>query len=162
MSLSSPHPLITSCGSNPYEINKSIIQLKMLSGRYRCDKLLSNFHPSNSPKCQLSCDSPDSFGDLPHLLIHCSSLATRRSVLYEYWDSIASKHPACSLIVTNMKLAPESILVQFILDCSVIPEVATLADLHGDVVLATLFRLTRTFCYSIHRERLKILNRWRF
>ena len=109
MSLSCPHPLVTSCGSNPYEINKSIIQLKMLSGRYRSDKLLSHFHPTNSPKCQLSCDSPNSFGDLPHLLVHCSSLAHRRTVLFKYWDTIASTNPPCSLIVDKSHFNPISI-----------------------------------------------------
>ena len=33
MSLDAPHPILTTCGSNPYEINKSICQLKFLSGR---------------------------------------------------------------------------------------------------------------------------------
>ena len=133
----------------------------MLSGRYRSDKLLSNFHPTNSPNCQLSCDSPNTFGDVPHLLVHCSSLAHRRTVLFEYWDAIVSRNPACSLIVDQMKLAPPALFTQFLLDCSVIPEVISLVQIHGEDVLATLFKLTRTWCYSIHRERLKILKRWR-
>ena len=64
MSLSIPHPLITTCGSNPYEINKGIVQLKFLSGRYRTDRLLSHFQPSSPKTCQLSCDRPDATGDL--------------------------------------------------------------------------------------------------
>ena len=161
MSLHRPHPLITTCGSNSYEVNKCVIQLKMLSGRYRSDSLLSNFHPSNSSQCQLACDSPESSGDLPHLLIHCSSLAYRRSVLFDYWKSLAAKNPVCSSLVSQMISASAEILIQFILDCSAIPEVASLVLIHGDQHLALLFKMTRTFCYSIHRERLKLLNRWR-
>ena len=133
----------------------------MLSGRYRSDSLLSNFHPSNSPKCQLACDSPDSLGDLPHLLLHCSSLAYRRTVLFDYWKSLAAKNPECSSLVNSMISAAAEIQIQFILDCSAIPEVASLALIHGDQPLALLYKMTRTFCYSIHRERLKLLNRWR-
>ena len=39
MSLTQTHPMFTSCGSNSYEVSKAIIQAKMLSGRYRTDKL---------------------------------------------------------------------------------------------------------------------------
>ena len=43
MSLLVPHPIWSTCGSNPYEISKAIIQAKMLSGRYRSDRLLRHF-----------------------------------------------------------------------------------------------------------------------
>ena len=162
MSLLSPHPLITTCGSNPYEINKTVIQLKLLSGRYRCDKLLSNFHHSNPPTCQLNCDKPNAVGDIQHLLTDCSTLSTRRTILFEYWDIIASKNPLCINIINTIKSGPQDQLLQFILDCSTIPDVIRLVESNGEEVLTPLFKMSRTFCYSIHRERLKILNRWRF
>ena len=161
MSLSTPHPLITSCGSNPYEVNKAVIQLKLLSGRYRCDSLLSHFHPSNSPTCQLSCDQPDAIGDVQHLLIKCSALSSRRSILFEYWENISSTSPILTDIVQKIRDGPPDQLLQFVLDCSVIPEISELADIHGEDFLAPLFKMSRTFCYSIHRERLKLLNKWR-
>ena len=162
MSLSTPHPIITSCGTNPYEINKAVIQLKLLSGRYRSDTLLAHFHPSNSRTCQLNCDKPDAIGDVHHFLINCSTLATRRSLLFEYWDTIASNYPVCSPIVNNIKLGPETQLLQFILDCSSIPEIIRLVQTHGEDLYSPLYKMSRTFCCSMHRERLKILNRWRF
>ena len=162
MSLSSPHPLISTCGSNIYEINKSIVQLKMLSGRYRTDKLLSYFMSSDSPTCQLSCDSPASVGDLPHLLVSCSSLAYRREVLFEYWDNLAQQNPVISCVISTIKIAPDDTVVQFLLDCTAIPEVSALAETYGNQILSIFFKMTRTFCYSIHRERLKLLNRWSF
>ena len=161
MSLSKIHPLIATCGTNPYEVNKSIIQLKMLSGRYRSDALLSHFHTSNLPQCQLSCDSPDAVGDLTHLLVQCSTLASRRIILFEYWEHLAASNPVCLDLIEKMKVAPPLTLTQFLIDCSVMPEVLSLIDSHGEHVLPTLFKMTRTFCYSIHRERLKHLNRWR-
>ena len=161
MSLSTPHPLITSCGSNPYEVNKAVIQLKLLSGRYRSDSLLSNFHPSNPPTCQLSCDQPDAIGDVQHLLINCSALSPRRSILFEYWEKISSSSPIHKEIVQKIRNGPPVQLLQFLLDCSVIPDIRGLADIHGEDFLAPLFKMSRTFCYSIHRTRLKLLNKWR-
>ena len=37
MSLSTPcpHPLITPCGTKPYEFIKAVMQFKLVSGRYR-------------------------------------------------------------------------------------------------------------------------------
>ena len=39
MSLKFPHPIWSTAGTNPYEINKAIIQARMLSGRYRTEGL---------------------------------------------------------------------------------------------------------------------------
>ena len=112
MSLSSPHPIITTCGTNPYEINKAIIQLKFLSGRYRTDHLVSHFQPSSSPTCQLSCNQPDAIGDTKHLLLHCSTLSTRRALLFDYWTDMTSTNPVLSDIVKKMKEGPEDLLLQ--------------------------------------------------
>ena len=161
MSLFTPHPLITSCGSNSYEVNKAVIQLKLLSGRYRSDSLLSNFHPSNPATCQLSCDQPNAIGDVEHLLINCSALSSRRAVLFEYWEKISATSTTHTDIVDSIKNGPPDQLLQFLLDCSVIPKISKLVDIHGEDFLAPLFKMSRTFCYSIHRERLKILNKWR-
>ena len=49
---------------------------------------------------------------------------------------------------------------QFLIDCSVIPEVISLTQLLGTDALYNLFKVTRTWCYSLHRDRLKILGRW--
>ena len=39
MSLSSPHPILTSCGSNPFESHKAVLACRMLSGKYLIDRL---------------------------------------------------------------------------------------------------------------------------
>ena len=135
--------------------------MRLLSGRYRSDKLLSHFSSSNSPKCQLECDEPDAVGDLHHFLLKCSALSARRSVLFDYWDVIVSNNPTCIDIIRSIKVGSDEQLLQFLLDCSTVPEVISLAQIHGDGVYASLFKMTRTFCYSLHRERLKRLNRWK-
>ena len=51
---------------------------------------------------------------------------------------------------------------QFVLDCSNIPAVISLAQAyHGCFdVYESFFEVTRTWAYTIHRDRLKRLNRW--
>ena len=41
MSLLQPHPLYSTCGDNSFEVSKALVQARMLSGRYRTDKLLT-------------------------------------------------------------------------------------------------------------------------
>ena len=80
MSLLVPHPLWSTCGSNPYEICKAIVQAKMLSGRYRTDRLLRHF--SNSEGFCSICNENE-FGSLEHLLVSCSTLNQTRNQLLQ-------------------------------------------------------------------------------
>ena len=81
MSLQTPHPLWTSCGSNPYEICKAVIQAKMLSGRYRTDQLLRHFS-ENDGFCSL-CKNEDTTGSIEHLLTQCPVLTDTRNCIWE-------------------------------------------------------------------------------
>ena len=159
MSLSTPHPVWTTCGSSVYEVNKACIQAKFLSGRFRTDKLLSHFSPQNSKFCQLHPDQPEA-GDLEHHLVLCPVLAERRTLLFQYWNRLSESNTLCSEILTKMQTSTTDILMQFLLDCSVMPDVISLQQEHGDQILRILFKATRTYCYSMYRERLKRLDMW--
>ena len=39
MSLTNPHPIWTSCNSNPWQVHKAVTACRMLSGRYLTDQL---------------------------------------------------------------------------------------------------------------------------
>ena len=83
----------------------------------------------------------------------------RISALY---DHTLSSFPVLSLVVISC-FAPthdEEKSVQFLLDCSTLPEVIALRQNQGDWVLDKLFYLTRTYCYSMHKARLRILGKW--
>ena len=159
MSLSQPHPLWTTCGSNSYEVNKACIQAKYLSGRFRTDTLLNHFCKENSKFCQLHPEDQQ-LGDLVHHLLLCPALAERRALIFDYWDSLTASSLPCRNIINTMKAAPVKTFMQFILDCSVLPEVIQARQLHGDIVLKILFKASRTYCYSMYRERLKRLDKW--
>ena len=66
MSLSKPHPLWTTASSNPYEVNKAVVQARMLSGRYRTESL-SRFWSNN----------PNGYCLLPH----CSGKSVKEDIL---------------------------------------------------------------------------------
>ena len=162
MSLEAPHVLWTSCNSNPYEVQKAVIQSRMLSGRYRDDRLARHFTSNTSGSCLLCQENGEAnppTGDLPHILLQCPSLASRRSLLAEYWVSLTKNCQVARKVITEFQTKPTEYQMQFLLDCSVIPTIIAETQ-HHDGVLNLLFRLTRTFCYAVHRERLKKLNRW--
>ena len=52
--------------------------------------------------------------------------------------------------------------MQFLLDCSAIPEVIHAAQIYGEKVYRDLFYLSRTWCFALHRERMKRLCKWNF
>ena len=50
--------------------------------------------------------------------------------------------------------------IQFLLDCTVLPDVIILHQQHGRVVHDSLLYLTRTYCFSVYKARSKLLGKW--
>ena len=159
MSLTKPHPIWSSVGSNPYEVTKAIQQARFLSGRYRTENLAS--HWSNNPNgyCQVQ-PCVTTVETVMHILVDCDSFIETRRNLCNLWLSCADSN-VLLLVVEALSNSAEYFL-QFILDCSVLPSVIRATQLYGSSVLEQLFYLTRTWCYTIHRKRMKILGRWNF
>ena len=164
MSLEHPHVLWTSCNSNPYEVQKAVTQSRMLSGRFRDDKLTRHFSENRSGACLLCQNSGQPHppvGDLHHLLLHCPSLQVQRAELYKYWkrNTDNCEHDI-KRIVADFQTQSEKYKMQFLLDCSVLPDIIQIAQNSSSDILVVLFQITRTYCHSLHRERLKLINRW--
>ena len=85
MSLSTPHPLWTSAGS-PFEVSKAVVSARMLSGRYRTDRLARHWTPSNpNGLCRLpGCEGHE--GTLQHILLQCSALTEARLKVISHWS----------------------------------------------------------------------------
>ena len=159
MSLVKPHPLWLTAESNPYEISKAIQQARFLSGRYRTEALTKHWSANKSGYCQSStCDSV--VETVEHILIHCRAYSDCKKQLYSLW--LSSNHPAVHGLVVEALSSDTGYLLQFILDCSVLPPVITATQEHGFVILKELFYLTRTWCFSVHKKRMKMLGRWRY
>ena len=161
MSLTSPHPIWTTAAASPTKVVMATQQARLLSGRYRTAALTSHWSDT-SGACKLS-PSCNTTEDTSHFLKHCSALQTTRENLFSFTDSYSDSHPLiASIIQKYCKRGTECrLFCQFILDCSVLPEVIIAVQTNGQVILHHLFNITRIWCYALHRERLKILNKWR-
>ena len=158
-SLASPHPLLTTPGSNPYEVSKAIVQCKMNSGRYQTSLLTRHWSPSNpngyclAPSCS---ETPES---LEHLLLHCPYYSDTRGRLIDLWTRPPINSVVLPLIISLLTGSPQQLL-GFILDPSTHNQVILLCQNNGRTLHNTFFHLTRSWCSAIHVERLKLLRKW--
>ena len=77
-----PHPVWTTAGSSPYEVNKATILARMISGRYRTDSLCRFWSDNRQGYCLAeTCDQL--VGDLEHMLLHCPALHQARQNLQQ-------------------------------------------------------------------------------
>ena len=82
LSLTTPHPILSSAGSSPYFVTMANVQTVMLSGRYRTEALASHWSESGSKFCQTpQCKDLNLVEDLTHILAVCGALNHTRSKL---------------------------------------------------------------------------------
>ena len=156
-SLRKPHPIFWTAGPNPYEVSKAIVQCKMLSGRYRTELLTSHWSKNKLGFCLTStCTCIKE--SIEHILLWCPSYQPVRDKLKNLW--LSCTHPLITDLLRTVLNGPALDLVQFILDASVHPKVITLGQNFGDEPVKIIFHLTRTWCFALHKERAKILQRW--
>ena len=155
-SLSSPHPILWTAGANPYEVTKAVIQCKMLSGRYRIAMLTRHFGPDKSGSCPAPSCPPCESETLEHLLVLCPHYKETRNKLTKLWISSTPDH-ILVMFLLSVLTGPSEALVQFLLDPSVHPSVIAMPNKHGQGPLLKIYHLTRSWCYSIHTQRLKLL-----
>ena len=163
MSILTPHPLWKTAGNSSYKITMATIQAKMLSGRYRTGALTRYWKSSSQEGfCTLSPACAYAIDDLNHILVDCPALTYAREWLTDFTVKFSTHLP---FNVQNVLLRKSDIsspfFVTFMLDCSSDPEVILLHQDMGFSVLEALFSVTRTWAYILHRERLKLLGRWR-
>ena len=163
MSLSHPHPLFTYLGSNTYETREATVQATMLSGKYQTEKVCRFWSKNRRGLClSPSCNDLCIVEDIEHILVRCLSLDKTRVNLMRFTSQYASSQPLHIRYLVHQCCAPSNYLfIQFLLDCSVIPDVISAKQNYGPEVLNPIFYITRTWCYALHRERLKILGRWK-
>ena len=94
-------------------------------------------------------------------MLLCQSLASTRERLAKFTISYAKANPIVEELLLNFTNPFSPHYSQFLVDCSVIPQVISQAQEHGNIILYHLFKVTRTWCYALHRDRLKLLGRWK-
>ena len=163
MSLCTPHLLWKTAGFNPTKVAMATVQALFLSGRYRCGSLTRHWAlSSNDGSCQLAFECQGIIEDVSHILHCCPGLRNVRLGLYDYTTIYSSTLPVPLMQLLRAKCSPDNpSFVAFLLDCSTDPDAIFLAKNIGHEVFDHLFDVTRTWAYVIHRERLKMLGRWR-
>ena len=159
MSLCKPHPIWSTAGSNPHEISKAVQQARFVSGRYRTGNLTRHWSEESQGFC-LSPTCANQIETVEHVLVECEAYNRSKSRLYSLWLSTPNKD-VLSLVLEALS-SEKSYLLQFILDCSVLPSVRRAVQVNGPQLLTELFYLTRSWCFSVHRQRMKMLGRWNF
>ena len=98
MSLTKPHPILITANSSPYKVIKACIQAKMLSGRYRTERLCRHWSENRSGICLIdTCKGLKISEDLRHILADCPGLEHARRNLRTFTSKKCSNLP-CEVV----------------------------------------------------------------
>ena len=163
MSLTTPHPIWSSLDGNPYEAKAAKIQAVFLTGRYRTARLCRFWSENNREGyCLLdSCKDRLITEDLDHIILYCPSLSETRRRLFRFTSDYVAAQPILSDIIRAYLYATDTkVVMQFIIDCSVLPLVISAHQTHGQATHNYLYKIMCTWCRSLHRDRLRALGRY--
>ena len=162
LSLSSPHPIYTSLDGNPYQAKAARIQSLFLSGRYRSEELCRFWSQNKNGFCLLdSCKDLHQRENIEHILLHCDGLTEVRRRLVAFTRKVTDDKPVLKQIIESYLFSEdEELRMQFLMDCSVLPLVISAHQEYGAIIHQDLFRVSRTWCRSVHVARLKALGRY--
>ena len=134
---------------------------RFLSGRYRTEKLCRFWSTNSAGICLLdACKAKKVSDDLEHILFSCDGLAETRKRLLTFTTDYIYDKPEIQPIVAKYLSESKFEFCQFLVDCSVQSLVISSYQLYGKPIHDHLFYITRTWCYSLHRERLRQLGRF--
>ena len=160
MSLSSPHPMFTTCSTNPFETNKSTCQAALVSGRFKTDLLSRHWIKDNPDGFCVLCPGLMIPGSLDHFMISCSTLMPVRITILNYWYSYSEEDDNLRKLLIIKLRSPMQTLLQFLIDPSVDSDV--IWGVQKNLVnLEEIFKLTRSWCYSLNRKKLQITGKFR-
>ena len=145
--------------SNSFECTKSLVLAKMISGRYRTQKL-SRFWTGNKNGYCLASTCHETVEDLEHVLAICPALEPVRSRLWTLFVAKTEEIPNLQSLIYSILGATSQTKAQFILDPMMFPDILNLLSIYGQPLLDHIYYLTRTFAYYIHRQRQLLLGNW--
>ena len=131
----------------------------MLSGRYRTESLSRFWSGNKAGFCLLGTPCSNLVETLPHLLITCPALENKRSMLKEMGRQKEKDGPLGSLLNEIFNQSPEK-QTQFFLEPLTHPRIICFIQSEGNDIRDRICYFTRTFCFSLHRERQIKLDRW--
>lgn len=160
MSLSAPHPIFTTCSTNSFETNKSTCQAAILSGRFKTDYLSRHWIKDNPDGFCVLCPGLSIHGTLDHFLLSCSTLIPTRVNILNYWNKFSSEDDKLRNLLVMKLRSPIQIFLQFLIDPSADPHVIRGVQCEA-LKIDEIFRLTRSWCYALHRKKLQMTGKFR-
>ena len=160
MSLSTTHPIFTTCGTSPYEVSKAVIQARWLSGRARVESLTRHWDTTNKQGiCPLCSMVEPAVGTIEHFLLSggCPALVEARLSMIAFFQAYMVPRPYLFQIFQSQWGEDDSLTMQFLLDCSVIPEVIKISQESENPVMRDIFYLTRSYVFKIYVTRRRLL-----
>ena len=160
MSLATPHPMFTTCASNSFETNKSTCQASFISGRYKTDYLARHWVKENPSGYCVLCPGLMKIDTLDHFVLYCDALTQARTNVLKYWELYSCKDDKLRNLLVNKLRASNLTLMQFLIDPSVDSDVIRGVQ-NSQIKIEEVYRLTRTWCYAVHRKKLQLTGRFR-
>ena len=160
MSLSSTHPLFSTCGSSPYQVLKACVQARYLSGRARVEALTRHWDMANKEGfCYLCKSIKPALGTLEHFLLSggCPALVEARLTMISFFQAYMVSRPHLLPLFKVCWEVEDSLTMQFLLDCSVIPIVIKTCQESEKNILEDIFFMTRTYIFKINLIRRRLL-----
>ena len=155
ISLRRPHPLWSSLDGNPYQTRAACIQSLFFTGRYRTERLCRFWTNNKEGICMLhTCKNFRYLDTLEHVLLRCEALSDDRRRLASFMLDQSADFPTLREIITNFLTSEDDEMkMQFLIDCSTLPTVIQAVQEGGTAILNQCFKITRTWCRSIHVSR---------
>ena len=160
MSLSSSHPLFTTCGNSPYQVAKATIQARYLSGRAKVEALTRHWDNTNKEGiCPLCKFIEPTLGTLEHLLLSggCPALTDARLMMLSFLQAYMVSRPYLLPIMQAYWDTEENLTMQLLLDCSVLPDIIRMSQESSFPVLKDIFYMSRTYIFKIYVTRKRLL-----
>ena len=156
-SLQQPHPMLTYSFGNYVDARALTIQLLLLAGRYRTEKLRRHWSGNKGGFCLYQvCYNLKHIDDEEHFLLHCPALVCERRRLFNKISIYCRDKPVLSdLVCRYLYNADDLLKMQFLLDASTLPDVVSAFQVHGNYILAECFKIGRLWCLSLHNARLR-------
>ena len=114
---------------------------------------------NHSGHCLLPGCVGDQHGTLEHILLHCPALSEARSKAIKLWSNFMVSHQYLFPVVSSFTLEGGSAHLQLLLDPSVIPSVIAENRVNPNFLPSCLY-LSRTWVYTIHITRQRLLKIW--
>ena len=143
---------------------KAVVATRMLSGRYLTDKLQRHWTQNKLGVCLLpSCTPSNIEGSLEHILLYCTALAPTRVRLLELCRNISLNDPVLSaILIPALSSGDQQSIMRLLLDCTTIPVIIDHTQKYGTNLQDKVLYFGRTWCYSIHSERMNQLGLFDF